>query len=95
MVRDKFIEIMYKLMISILIVISIMVLGFIFKNISTTEVQSSNDRFVKISNGYYFIIVYDTQTKVEYAISNGNYNCGTVTLLVDAEGKPLLYTGEE
>jgi hypothetical protein len=26
--------------------------------------------------------------------SNGSYNCGTVTLLVDSEGKPLLYKGE-
>lgn len=95
MVRDKFIEIMYKLIISILIVISIIAVGFIFKNVSTTEVQSNNHRFVTISDSYCFKIVYDTRTKVEYAISTGSYNYGTVTLLVDAEGKPLLYTGEE
>lgn len=95
MVRDKFIKIIYKLMISILIVISIIVLGFIFKNISTTAVQSNNDRFVKIDDGYCFKIVYDTKTNVEYAISTGSYNRGTFTLLVNAEGKPLLYKGEE
>lgn len=95
MVRNKFIKIIYKLMISILIVISIIVLGFIFKNISRTAVQSSNDRFVKIYDDYEYKIVYDAKTKVEYVISMGSYNSGTFILLVNAEGKPLLYTGEE
>ncbi len=95
MSKEKFMKIMYKLIISILIVIAIMILGFVLKNISITTVNSSNDRFVKIDDGNKFYIVYDTKTKVEYSISNGDYNRGTVTLLVDAEGKPLLYTGEE
>ena len=29
-----------------------------------------------------------------YAVSLGYYNCGTFTLLVDADGKPLIYKGE-
>ena len=95
MLERKFVKILHKLMISILIVIGIMVLGFLFKNISTTTVTSNNDRFVKINSENKFYIVYDIKTKVEYAISNGYYNRGTLTLLVDAEGKPLLYTGEE
>lgn len=95
MLERKFVKILHKLMISILIVIGIMVLGFVFKNISTTTVTSNNDRFVKINSENKFYIVYDIKTKVEYAISNGDYNRGTLTLLVDAEGKPLLYTGEE
>ena len=36
-------------------------------------------------------IVYDKYTKVMYAVSNGAYNRGTFTLLVDANGDPLLY----
>ena len=95
MVENKFMKIMYKLMISILIVISIMVLGFVFKNISTTTINSNNDRFITINTEENFYIVYDTKTKVEYVISDGAYNHGTFTLLVDAEGKPLLYIGEE
>ncbi len=36
-------------------------------------------------------IVYDTRTGVEYWRSAAAYNCGTFTLLVDADGKPLIY----
>ncbi len=39
-------------------------------------------------------IIYDKYTKVMYSVSNGSYNRGTLTLLVDADGKPLLYTEE-
>ena len=37
------------------------------------------------------ITVYDRTTKVQYAVSDGYYNMGIITCLVDAEGKPLLY----
>lgn len=39
-------------------------------------------------------IVYDEKTKVMYAVSNGYYNNGNFTLLVNADGTPLLYEGE-
>lgn len=38
-----------------------------------------------------YCIVYDKYTKVMYAVSNGGYNCGDFTLLVNADGTPLLY----
>lgn len=36
-------------------------------------------------------IVYQKKTKVMYAISNGGYSSGTVTMLVNADGTPLVY----
>lgn len=36
-------------------------------------------------------IVYDTETKVMYTISDIPYNKGTMTLLVDENGKPKLW----
>lgn len=36
-------------------------------------------------------IVYDTETKVMYAISDEPYNRGIMTLLVDENGKPKLW----
>ena len=38
-------------------------------------------------------VVYHRETKVMYVISFAHYNCGNFTLLVDSEGKPLLYKG--
>lgn len=35
-------------------------------------------------------IVADRETGVMYAVSRGGYNQGTFTLLVDADGKPLI-----
>lgn len=40
-------------------------------------------------------IVYDTRTGVEYWLSDGTYNSGSLTLLVDKDGKPLIYTESE
>ena len=48
-------------------------------------------RFIEIDRNSWFITVYDRTTKVQYAVSDGYYNMGTITCLVDAEGKPLLY----
>ena len=52
------------------------------------------DYFVTISNERYGMIVYDSRTKVQYWISTPAYNYGNLTLLVDSEGKPLIYKGE-
>lgn len=40
-------------------------------------------------------IVYDTRTGVEYWKSSSAYNYGNLTLLVDADGKPLIYDRSE
>ena len=55
------------------------------------EEKQEESRFVRIEKNGYFITVYDKYTKVQYAVSDGYYNMGTITCLVDAEGKPLLY----
>ena len=39
-------------------------------------------------------VVVDRETGVMYAVSMGSYNMGTFTLLVDREGKPLIWEGE-
>jgi hypothetical protein len=36
-------------------------------------------------------VIYDIRTGVQYWRSNGYNNRGTLTLLVDEEGKPLIY----
>ena len=78
------------ILISVLI-FSIVIIGVIF---CTTSNGKIDGKFAFVSNEVNFCIYYDKKTKVMYAVSNGSYNSGNVTLLVDAEGKPLLYQGE-
>lgn len=47
--------------------------------------------FVCIERTNLWSVVYHNDTHVMYAVSRGGYNCGNFTLLVDAEGKPLIY----
>lgn len=86
---------MKKILISSIIVTTIIVLAYIFKDIVAIESKADNGRFIKIDTYNYGYIIYDKQTKVEYAVSDGAYNRGTITLLVDHEGKPLLYKETE
>lgn len=81
-----------RLIISLLIMLGILLIGPLIKDIKENNVIAAEEkRFVGIKyRPGYFQIVYDKQTKVEYAISKD----GIFTLLVDADGKPLLYEGE-
>ena len=47
--------------------------------------------FVVVERAKSWIVVYNVDTKVMYTVSNGAYNYGTFTLLVDADGNPMLY----
>ena len=59
-----------------------------------SEVEAAVEgRFVTLSYEGYYSIVYDKETMVQYAISNGNFNRGTFVMLVDKDGKPLIYEG--
>ncbi len=86
---------MKKLIISTITIVIIVGLAYILKDLIALDTMASEDRFIKIDRYNYTDIVYDKQTKVEYAISGGRYNIGTLTLLVDQEGNPLLYKETE
>ena len=48
-------------------------------------------RFERVEYTAVWEIVADRETGVMYAVSRGIYNQGTFTLLVDADGKPLIW----
>jgi hypothetical protein len=54
----------------------------------------SNDYFVELSDEYDGAVVYDTRTGVEYWRSDSPYSRGVLTMLYDADGKPLIYDGK-
>lgn len=51
-------------------------------------------RFVVVEDCSLCRVVVDRETKVMYTVSYGTYNIGIFTMLVDADGKPLLWEGE-
>ena len=58
----------------------------------TSEVvKGETSRMVVVEETGAYYIVYDKYTKVMYAISASTYNLGNFTLLVDADGSPLLH----
>lgn len=61
------------------------------KDSKMSEYQGNSMYFKILSDEEHGNIVYDTRTGVEYWCSTGVYNSGTLTVLVDADGKPLIY----
>ena len=53
-----------------------------------------SSRFVIVEDADSWYVVADKDTRVMYVVSDGFYNRGTFTLLVNADGTPLVYTGE-
>ena len=76
------------------------IFGFAACGNSTANATDSNNNyngnmFTKVKSGLgAFYIVYDNETKVMYAVSDGDYNRGVLTMLVNADGTPKLYEGE-
>lgn len=58
------------------------------------EEEKRINRFAVAERGNYWTVVYDKNTRVMYVVSDVAYNRGTFTVMVDADGKPLLYEGE-
>ena len=65
---------------------------------STIEINNTGgvntSMFVIIEESSDYVVVYHRETRVMYAVSYGGYNCGNFTLLVNADGTPMLYKGE-
>lgn len=55
---------------------------------------TNRSMFMEIEHTGYWQIVADRETGVMYAVSLGTYNIGNFTLLVDADGNPLIYKEE-
>lgn len=51
--------------------------------------------FVTVYTDSYYYIVYCKDTRVMYSISDGPYNRGTPTLLVNPDGSPMIYHGDK
>lgn len=59
------------------------------ESVNTDNTQKS--MFVRIETASTWSVVYHRETKVMYVVSCGGYNGGNFTLLVNADGTPMLY----
>lgn len=80
---------MIKKMIVILLIVMTMLTGC-GATVEKKEISSSKSMFVLVEKTDWWHVVYHKDTKVMYAVSMGGYN-GTFTVLVDKEGKPMLW----
>lgn len=87
---------MKEIIISLLIIIGIVLTGWLFKDATISNNYAGNERFIRIYDQPTkdaFMIYYDKETKVMYLISD-IYKGGGITVLVDKDGKPLIYEEE-
>lgn len=47
--------------------------------------------FVIVEKAGYWLVVYNKDTKVMYAVSKASYNSGNFTLLVNPDGTPMTW----
>ena len=64
------------------------------QSVQTDYSKDNKSMFTIVEDTEYWYVVYDNETKVMYAVSDGAYNRGTFTMLVDADGKPMIWEGE-
>ena len=60
----------------------------------SNENKVEKTRFIKIENYGSGSIIVDTETNIEYWMSQGSYNYGTLTMLVDENGHPKVRKSE-
>ena len=79
-----------KKIIAILLVLAMVVCFVGCANIEENT-SEENSKFVIVEKTGIWMVVYHKDTRVMYVVSYGSYNCGTFTLLVNADGTPMLY----
>ena len=57
------------------------------------KAESNFSMFIKVETAADWIVVYHKDTKVMYVVSNDDYIQGIFTMLVNADGTPLVYGG--
>lgn len=86
--------------ISIILIIGVLIIGVLLALAGCTHMERvqkpvETSMFVLIEGGSTnnYLIVYHKETKVMYAISNGTYNGGSFTVMVNPDGSPMLWKG--
>lgn len=77
---------------AVCILCAFLLVGCEFAEVEKVEEKAENlSMFVVVETASNWKVVYNKETRVMYAISFGGYNAGTFTLLVNADGTPMLW----
>ena len=57
------------------------------------DAETNNRMFMVVSNEWGGSVLVDKATGVMYWMSNWDYNAGTLTLLINADGTPRIWEG--
>ena len=79
----------------IIFILFVLLLTGCSKTTDTEEDNEAPSLFTQVEETNNYRILYHKETKVMYAVSCGGYNGGNFTLLVDPDGKPLLWEGRK
>lgn len=74
----------------ILIILVLTSMLFILAGCTVESSAETEERFIKIYREGNLKLYYDNETKVQYILVSNGYGTA-MTVLLDAEGKPLLY----
>ncbi len=66
-----------------------------YKHVDVSPAQYENSRFVVIEETYAWSVVRDKHTGVMYVVSCGTYNIGNFTVLINPDGTPMIWDGDE
>lgn len=58
------------------------------------ENENIQSMFVEVEGAVTWKVVYHKETKVMYVVSAGGYNAGTFTVLINADGSPMVWKEE-
>ncbi|MFR2378866.1 MAG: hypothetical protein ACLS7L_05630 [Clostridium sp.] len=83
---------MKRLVLMFLLVVTILAASGCSYGMDEEPCADAPSMFVKVEGCGAFNIVYDRDTKVMYAVSSSSYNYGNVTILVNADGTPKVWT---
>lgn len=83
--------------VALLIGLTVLIYSMIYDTITITTFPETTSPYVLVYTDTYFNceIVYDKDTKVMYSISNGTYNRGIPTVLLNADGTPKIWEDSE
>lgn len=85
-----------------IILIFMILLCFLLFSCGATDVMEQSDlngdksnfsMFIKVETTDHWVVVYHKDTKVMYVVSNDAYIQGIFTMLVNADGTPMIYGG--